>query len=76
MKQKRNDCMQGTKQQRAPHVFLILAALCLVVWGVRARGRGVAEIAAVFLVRGILCGAAAGFGANRICVCLKTAVKR
>ncbi len=55
---------------------LLLGALCLVVWGVRVRGWGVAELAAVFLVLGVLCGAAAGFGANRICVCLTNGCKK
>lgn len=51
---------------------LLLGALVLVVWGVGARGWKVPEIAAVFLVLGIACGAAAGFSPNRICA-LETA---
>lgn len=51
---------------------LLLGALVLVVWGVGARGWKVPEIAAVFLVLGITCGAAAGFSPNRICA-LETA---
>lgn len=46
---------------------LLLAALALVIRGVGARGWSVPELAAVFLVTGILCGIAAGFGANEIC---------
>lgn len=46
---------------------LLLGALALVVYGVGARGWRVPEIAAVFLVAGILCGIAAGFSPNRIC---------
>ena len=60
----------------APRQGLVLAllfgALATVVWGVGARGWKVPEIAAVFLVLGIACGAAAGFSANRICA-LETA---
>ena len=51
---------------------LLFGALATVVWGVGARGWKVPEIAAVFLVLGIACGAAAGFSANRICA-LETA---
>ena len=46
---------------------LLLGALALVVWGVGAQGWKVPEIAAVFLALGVVCGAAAGFSANRIC---------
>lgn len=55
---------------------LLLAALVLVTWGVSARGWGVPEIAAAFLVLGILCGAAAGFGANQICQLLTAGCKK
>ena len=55
----------------APRQGLILALalmmLLLVVWGVGARGWGLGEIAAAFLVLGIVCGWVAGFGANRTC---------
>ena len=51
---------------------MLFGALATVVWGVGARGWKVPEIAAVFLVLGIACGAAAGFSANRICA-LETA---
>ena len=46
---------------------LTLGALAAVVWGVGAQGWRVPEIASVFLVLGVLCGIAAGFGANQIC---------
>ena len=48
-------------------LLLLLGALGWVVYGVGTQGWRVPEIAAVFLVLGILCGAAAGFSANRIC---------
>ena len=48
-------------------LLLRLGALGWVVYGVGTQGWRVPEIAAVFLVLGILCGAAAGFSANRIC---------
>ena len=49
---------------------LLFGALALAVWGVGARGWGMAEIAAVFLVLGLLCGAAAGFSPNQVCALL------
>lgn len=55
---------------------LLLGALALVVWGVSARGWSVGEIAAVFLVLGLLCGAAAGFGANQICTLLAAGCRK
>ena len=55
---------------------LLFGALALVIWGAGARGWGVPEMAAVFLVLGVLCGAAAGFGANRICVLLTAGCKK
>lgn len=59
------------EQTLSPRQGLILAllfgALALVVWGVGAQGWKVPEIAAVFLALGVVCGAAAGFPANRIC---------
>lgn len=55
---------------------LLFGALGLVIYGVSTRGWGVAEIAAAFLVLGILCGAAAGFGANQICVLLTSGCKK
>ena len=57
-------------------LVLLLGALALVVWGVSARRWGVGEIAAVFLVLGILCGMAAGFEANRVCGLLVTGCKK
>lgn len=53
-------------------LILLFGALALVVWGVGTRGWKVPEIAAVFLVLGVACGAAAGFSPNRICA-LETA---
>jgi len=47
---------------------LLAGALALVIYGVGAWGWKVPEIAAVFLVLGILCGIAAGFSPNQICV--------
>ena len=44
--------------------------VALVVWGVGSRGWGVGEIAAAFLVLGVLGGLAAGFDGNRICASL------
>ena len=49
---------------------LLLGTLSLVVWGVGSRGWGVGEIAAAFLVLGVLGGLAAGFDGNRICASL------
>lgn len=46
---------------------LLAGALALVIYGVSARGWKVPEIAAVFLVLGILCGVAAGFSPSEIC---------
>ena len=50
--------------------------LALVVWGVSAQGWSVGEIAAVFLVLGLLCGAAAGFGANQVCALLAAGCRK
>ena len=55
---------------------LLFGALLLVILGVSARGWGIAEIAAVFLVLGALCGAAAGFGANKTCQLLAAGCKK
>lgn len=49
---------------------LVLGALALTVFGVGAWGWKVPEIAAVFLVLGVLCGIAAGFSGGRICALL------
>ena len=49
---------------------LLLGTIAVVVWGVGARGWGVGEIASAFLVLGVLCGVAAGFGGSRICASL------
>ncbi|MCI9156838.1 MAG: YfcC family protein [Lawsonibacter sp.] len=46
---------------------LFFIALVLVVWGVGTRGWRTPEIAAVFLVLGLISGGAAGFGPNQIC---------
>lgn len=53
--------------RRGAVLALLFGALGVVIWGVGARGWRVPEIAAVFLVLGVLCGAAAGFSPNRIC---------
>lgn len=55
---------------------LLFGALTLVIWGVSTRGWGIEEIAAVFLVLGLLCGGAAGFGANRICTLLAAGCRK
>ncbi len=68
------------EQALAPRQGLILAltmgALILVVYGVNAWGWSVPEIAAVFLALGVLCGLAAGFETNRICVLLTNGCKK
>lgn len=46
---------------------VLFGGLALVVLGVSAWGWQVPEIASVFLVLGLGCGAAAGFGGSRIC---------
>ena len=46
---------------------LLFGGLALVTLGVSAWGWRVPEIASVFLVLGILCGVAAGFGGSQIC---------
>lgn len=53
--------------RRGAVLALLAGALALVIYGVSARGWKVPEIAAVFLVLGILCGVAAGFSPNQIC---------
>lgn len=55
-----------TWQQRLV-LALLFGGLALVMWGVGTWNWGISEIAAIFLVLGILCGIAAGFGANQIC---------
>jgi len=55
---------------------LLLGTLVLSVWGVNAWGWGIPEIAAAFLVLGILCGLAAGLGADQICVLLTNGCKK
>ena len=55
---------------------LFFGTLAVVAWGVGARGWSVPELAAVFLVLGLACGAAAGFGANQICLLLTTGCKK
>ena len=55
---------------------ILFGALALIVWGVSSRGWKVPEIAAVFLVLGVLCGIAAGFQANRICALLVTGCRK
>ena len=57
-------------------LVLLFGALVLTVCGVSARGWGMEEIAAVFLVLGVLCGISAGFGANQICVLLTDGCKK
>lgn len=63
------DCFaeQSFDLRKGVVLVLLFGALALTVWGVSARGWKVPEIASVFLALGILCGAAAGFSANRIC---------
>lgn len=51
-------------------LVLLLGGLVLIIRGVGSWGWGVAEIAAVFLTLGVLCGCAAGFGAGQICALL------
>ena len=48
-------------------LVLLFGALALVTFGVGVLGWRIPEIAAVFLVLGLLCGAAAGLGPNQIC---------
>ena len=55
---------------------LFFGTLAVVAWGVGARGWSVPELAAVFLVLGLACGAAAGFGANQICLLLTAGCKK
>lgn len=55
---------------------LFFGTLAVVAWGVGARGWSVPELAAVFLVLGLACGATAGFGANQICLLLTAGCKK
>ena len=55
---------------------LFFGTLAVVAWGVGARAWSVPELAAVFLVLGLACGAAAGFGANQICLLLTAGCKK
>lgn len=68
------------EQELAPRQGLVLAltmgALILVICGVNAWSWSIPEIAAVFLVLGVLCGLAAGFEAGRICVLLTDGCKK
>lgn len=57
-------------------LVLLFGALALIVYGIRAWGWGTGEIASAFLVLGVLCGAAAGFGGNQICACLVSGCKK
>ena len=57
----------GIAPRQGLTLALALLMLFLVLWGVGARGWGLGEIAAAFLVLGIVCGWIAGFGANRTC---------
>lgn len=64
-----------TRRQGAV-LALLFGALALVVYGVRAWGWGVPEIAAVFLVLGVLSGVASGFSGSRICALLTAGCKK
>ncbi|RKI64419.1 YfcC family protein [bacterium 1xD42-67] len=57
-------------------LVLLSGTLILVTWGVSARGWDMGDIAAAFLVLGLLCGAAAGFGAGQICALLTRGCSR
>ena len=47
---------------------LLFGSLAVITCGVGTQSWGIPEIASIFLVLGILCGAVSGFGANQICV--------
>ena len=67
---------QALDLRRGLVLSILFGALALIVWGVSSRGWKVPEIAAVFLVLGVLCGIAAGFQANRICALLVTGCRK
>ncbi|MCI8303773.1 MAG: YfcC family protein [Lawsonibacter sp.] len=55
---------------------LLFGTLALITWGVGVRSWGVADIAALFLLLGILCGIAAGFGGSQICTLMTAGCRR
>ncbi|MCI8422662.1 MAG: YfcC family protein [Lawsonibacter sp.] len=66
----------GLTPQQGLILALSLGALALVIWGVSDWGWSLEEIAAIFLVLGILCGMAAGFEANQICALFTAGCKK
>lgn len=55
---------------------MLFSALALTVYCVGGLGWGIPEIAAAFLVLGVLCGAAAGFSPNKICLLITAGCKK
>ena len=55
---------------------MLFSALALTVYCVGGLGWGIPEIAAAFLVLGVLCGAAAGFSPNKICLLITVGCKK